>query len=69
MKIIYLKYRQIASNIHAQKADLKDNSQELTTAINKHGEELRRIDIATAKLKSDMDKIEYKRMVAGYAGT
>lgn len=64
-KIIYPKYRQIAFNIHARKADLKDNSQELTTTINKHGEELHReIDIAMAKLKYYEDKIESKHMVA-----
>lgn len=46
------KYQEIASDIAVQNTDLSKNSQKLTTAINRQGEDLHReIDVMVKKLK------------------
>uniref|UniRef100_K1PTN6 Tripartite motif-containing protein 3 n=1 Tax=Magallana gigas TaxID=29159 RepID=K1PTN6_MAGGI len=61
--IIYPKYKEIASSISKQKADLKENSKQLTKVINKHEDELHReINIMIQKLRYDLDKMDCKHV-------
>ncbi|XP_065937055.1 tripartite motif-containing protein 2-like [Magallana gigas] len=62
-KSIYLKYQEIASIITDQKSALNENSQKLTTEIDKHGEDLHReINIIIRNMKSNMEEIDTKHL-------
>lgn len=57
---MYPKYQEIASNILVWKADLRENSNKLKTALDEHRENLHR-EIDT--LKADVDEKESKDLV------
>nr|XP_034305525.1 uncharacterized protein LOC105342785 [Crassostrea gigas] len=60
---IYPELLDIAANIPVQRANLIDNSKKLTTAMDKHGEDLHReIETMIEKLKSDLEKIDLKHL-------
>ncbi|XP_065926363.1 tripartite motif-containing protein 2-like [Magallana gigas] len=62
-KSLYTKYKEIASNIPVQKADLIKNSQKLTTVIDKQGEVWHKeIDIIITNLKSNVEEMESKHL-------
>ncbi|XP_052678540.1 uncharacterized protein LOC128159465 [Crassostrea angulata] len=64
-KYIYSIHEEIAFNIAVQKTDLNINYENLTIAINRHGEDLHReIDIIIHKLKSDLDEMDTKLLAA-----
>ncbi|XP_065939140.1 tripartite motif-containing protein 2-like [Magallana gigas] len=62
-KSIYLKYQEIASIIPVQKSALNENSQKLTTEIDKHGEDLHReINIIIRNMKSNVEETDTKHL-------
>ncbi|XP_065939142.1 E3 ubiquitin-protein ligase TRIM71-like [Magallana gigas] len=62
-KSIYLKYQEIASIIPVQKSALNENSQKLTTEIDKHGEDLHReINTIIRNMKSNVEEIDTKHL-------
>ncbi|XP_065938886.1 tripartite motif-containing protein 2-like [Magallana gigas] len=62
-KSIYLKYQEIASIIPVQKTALNENSQKLTTEIDKHGEDLlKEINTIIRNMKSNMEETDTKHL-------
>ncbi|XP_065939123.1 E3 ubiquitin-protein ligase TRIM71-like [Magallana gigas] len=62
-KSIYLKYKQIASINQVQKSALNENSQKLTTEIDKHGEDLHReINTIIRNMKSNVEETDTKHL-------
>ncbi|XP_065939115.1 E3 ubiquitin-protein ligase TRIM71-like [Magallana gigas] len=62
-KSIYLQYQEIASIIPVQKSALNENSQKLTTEIDKHGEDLHReINTIIRNMKSNMEETDTKHL-------
>uniref|UniRef100_A0A8W8LKP5 B box-type domain-containing protein n=2 Tax=Magallana gigas TaxID=29159 RepID=A0A8W8LKP5_MAGGI len=62
-KTIYLKYQEIASIITDQKSTLNENSQKLTTEIDKHGEDLHReINNIIRNMKSNMEEMDTEHL-------
>nr|XP_034308085.1 uncharacterized protein LOC117683188 [Crassostrea gigas]XP_034308087.1 uncharacterized protein LOC117683188 [Crassostrea gigas] len=62
-KSIYLKYQEIASIIPVQKSALNENSQKLTTEIDKHGEDLHReINTIIRNMKSNVEETDTKHL-------
>lgn len=64
-KTISSKYQDILSKLSDKKSFLIENSQKLSTKINKHGEEWhRKIDAIIQKLKSDLEELDSKVLAA-----
>ncbi|XP_065938998.1 tripartite motif-containing protein 2-like [Magallana gigas] len=62
-KSIYPKYQEIASIIPVQKSALNENSQKLTTEIDRHGEDLHReINTIIRNMKSNMEEMDTKHL-------
>ncbi|XP_065939186.1 tripartite motif-containing protein 2-like [Magallana gigas] len=62
-KSIYLKYQEIASINQVQKSALNENSQKLTTEIDKHGEDLHtEINTIIRNMKSNMEEMDTKHL-------
>ncbi|XP_052678916.1 E3 ubiquitin-protein ligase TRIM71-like [Crassostrea angulata] len=62
-KSIYLKYKDILSIIHVQKSALNENSQKLTTEIDKHGEVWHReINTIIRNMKSNVEEMDSKHL-------
>uniref|UniRef100_A0A8W8LQ94 B box-type domain-containing protein n=2 Tax=Magallana gigas TaxID=29159 RepID=A0A8W8LQ94_MAGGI len=62
-KCIYPKYQEIASIIPVQKSALNENSQKLTTEIDKHGEDLHReINTIIRNMKSNVEETDTKHL-------
>nr|XP_034305522.1 E3 ubiquitin-protein ligase TRIM36-like [Crassostrea gigas] len=62
-KCIYPKYQEIASIIPVQKSALNENSQKLTTEIDRHGEDLHReINTIIRNMKSYMEEMDTKHL-------
>nr|XP_034308093.1 uncharacterized protein LOC117683192 [Crassostrea gigas] len=62
-KSIYLKYQEIASINQVQKSALNENSQKLTTEIDKHGEDLHReINTIIRNMKSNVEETDTKHL-------
>uniref|UniRef100_A0A8W8LKM8 Tripartite motif-containing protein 2 n=1 Tax=Magallana gigas TaxID=29159 RepID=A0A8W8LKM8_MAGGI len=62
-KCIYPRYQEIASIIPVQKSALNENSQKLTTEIDKHGEDLHReINTIIRNMKSNMEEMDTKHL-------
>ncbi|XP_052691946.1 uncharacterized protein LOC128169973 [Crassostrea angulata] len=62
-KSIYPKYQGIASIIPVQKSALTENSQKLTTEMDKHGEDLHReIDTIIRNMKSNVEEMDTKHL-------
>lgn len=63
-EIIFPEYQEIASDIPVQEANLRKNSQKVTTAINKHEKVLKtEIDIMINNMKIKLDEMDSKYLV------
>lgn len=63
-EIIFPEYQEIASDIPVQEANLRKNSQKVTTAINKHEKVLKtEIDIMINNMKIELDEMDSKYLV------
>ncbi|XP_052678381.1 E3 ubiquitin-protein ligase TRIM71-like [Crassostrea angulata] len=64
-KSIYPKYQEIAFIIPVQKSALNENSQKLTTEIDKYGENLHKeIDTIIRSMKSNVEEMEIRHLAA-----